>query len=177
MMMPGHIERSAVLSEERPPLYRYQLDRSWDPDMAQMVWIMLNPSTADARVDDPTILACTDIARRNHCGSIKVVNLFAWRSSHPSDLWRAKDPVGPLNDRFIARAIGAKYRQRILVVAAWGTSGWKFGRDQHVCALAAALDVSLHCIGRTQQGHPKHPLARGLHRVARETPLETFEFR
>jgi len=169
------ILRYATMSEERSPLYRYQLERIWDSDKALMVWIMLNPSTADALVDDPTILACMDIANRNRCGSVSVVNLFAFRSSHPSDLRDALDPVGPDNDRFIMEAFGPTSGRTILVVAAWGTGGGLRARDRHVRALARDAGVDLYCIGQTQQGHPKHPLARGRHRVPRETPLEIYQ--
>ena len=168
------VDKSAVLSDERPPLYRYQLDRIWDRDKPRMVWIMLNPSTADALVDDPTILACMDIACRNRCGGIRVVNLFAFRSSDPSDLRHAANPIGPDNDRWIGNALHPIDGREALVVAAWGRGGTWLGRDMYVDELAKSRGVQLHCTGRTQNGHPKHPLARGRHWVPRETPLAIY---
>lgn len=168
------VEKSAILSSEPDPLYRYRLDRSWDASRPRMVWIMLNPSTADDRVDDPTIQACMEIARRNRCGAIVVVNLFALRSSTPRVLLDAEDPVGPRNDTFLRLVLVDDSRAGDFVIAAWGTNGGLRQRDAAVRAMVADWSLKLKCIGRTMGGHPKHPLARGKHRVPRDTPLQEF---
>jgi hypothetical protein len=77
---------------------------------------MLNPSIADARRNDPTIRRCIGFARHWGFGGIDVVNLFAYRATRAQELFRASDPVGPRNARFLRSAIG----RAPLVVLAWG---------------------------------------------------------
>lgn len=158
-----------MLSNEEPPVYRYSLDRSWDVARPVMVWIMLNPSTADHEIDDPTVQACMDFARRNDCGGITVVNLFGFRSPSPQVMHAAKDPVGPKNDTFLKRVLVKGAQQGDLV-------GGHQGRDKEVRRMIKEWGVKLMCIGRTKDGHPKHPLARGVHRVARDAPLLSYEW-
>jgi len=164
--MMTHVAKSAYLSEDGK--YRYHLARVWDSSLPSMAWIMLNPSTADAAIDDPTILACMDFARRNGCGSIDVVNLFAFRSPHPKVMQAADDPVGPHNDEQIQTVFRA-VRADGFAIAAWGTGGSYLGRDEVVARLAEENGLSLKCFGKTKDGHPKHPLARGKHRIDRGT--------
>lgn len=78
--------------------YRYRLSRHWDVTRAALVYVMLNPSTADAEVDDQTIKRCMHYARREEFGGIEVLNLYALRSPYPAALWAHPDPVGPEND-------------------------------------------------------------------------------
>ncbi|MDA1092456.1 MAG: DUF1643 domain-containing protein [Acidobacteria bacterium] len=164
--------RDAVLSEEDPPIYRYLLGRVWDKRRPLMVWIMLNPSTADHEVDDRTIQACMEFSRLNGCGGITVVNLFAFRSPHPKVLFATEEnPFGPENDTYLKRALGEAARHRHVVVAGWGTKGGYRGREAEVQKLATASGVALMCFGRTVGGHPKHPLARGRHRIPWDAPL------
>jgi hypothetical protein len=148
-----------------PRTHRYLLGRSWQPALPVMTWIMLNPSTADAEKNDPTIVRCMRFARREGCGGIHVVNLFALRATDPRDLRRHGDPVGPGNDRIIdGQACG-------LVVAAWGAGGMLGGRGPRVAARILSAGTTLLCVGVTKDGHPKHPLARGRERVPDDAPL------
>jgi hypothetical protein len=78
-----HSGRGALLSEDGR--YRYRLWRLWDDLAPVMVWVMLNPSTADADLDDPTIRKCIGFAKANRHGGIIVVNLFAWRATDPKE--------------------------------------------------------------------------------------------
>jgi hypothetical protein len=78
------IQKSADLEGS----YRYRLDRWWGPGK-RLVFVMLNPSTADAMKDDQTIKRCMYFARREKCDGITVVNLFAWRTTFPSELRKA----------------------------------------------------------------------------------------
>src|SRR3989449_11540410 len=95
--------------------YRYALWRRWAAG-PQVLFVMLNPSTADAQRDDPTIRRCIGFARRWGCGGIEVVNLFALRATDPRRLRYTRDPVGPENVAHLARAAG----RASLVGAAWG---------------------------------------------------------
>lgn len=167
--MTAPVDKNAVLSGEDPPIYRYLLSRTWDVFLPRMVWIMLNPSTADHEIDDPTILACMDFARRNGCGGILVVNLFAFRSPHPKVMLAAEDPIGPENDTYILGAVRGAVPVGGMVIAAWGTNGAYLDRDLQVVDLLERSGLQVMCFGKTKDGHPKHPLARGHHRIDRDT--------
>ena len=120
-------EADAVISDcER---YRYRLTRRWD-DGPTCTFIMLNPSTADARKDDPTIRRCIGFARREGCAALLVINCFAFRATKPADLFAAEDPIGPENDRHIMAASLDADGQ---VIAAWGDrrSGLNIGSTTH----------------------------------------------
>lgn len=166
---------NASFSPENPPRYRYWLQRVWDPAAPVMAWVMLNPSTADHEVNDPTILACMDFARRNGCGSIVVVNLYAFRSPHPKVMKAAESPVGPLNADYLRRAMQmVRERPGSLAICGWGRGDFNYmalGLRRH----AKEAGVALHCFGVTKDGHPKHPLARGLHRIPRDTVPIPYE--
>jgi hypothetical protein len=135
--------------------YRYSLWRTWDSALPRVAFVMLNPSTADQRVDDPTIRRCMGFARQWGYGSLSVVNLFAYRTPSPAALARAADPVGPDNDRYLRAA----YRRARDLVLAWGTHGSLHGRDQEVLdLLGRGRRKPLLCLGTTRDGHPRHPL-------------------
>jgi len=97
-------ERTATLSP--CGRYRYRLGRRWAQHRLSLplLFVMLNPSTADAEQDDATIRRCTTFAVAHGFDAMEVVNLFAFRATDPADLWRAADPVGPDADRHIAEA-------------------------------------------------------------------------
>lgn len=132
--------------------YRYQLWRIWDESKQIVVFIMLNPSTADADEDDPTIRRCIGFAKSWGYGGIKVVNLFAYRATNPKELTKVIDPVGIENNKYIAITI----EEAGIVVAAWGTKGNYLSRQSHLRELGLLPD--LHYLGLTKDGHPKHPL-------------------
>ena len=89
-------------------VYRYSLWREWDARAPAVAFVMLNPSTADAGKDDPTIRRCASFARSWGYGSLEVVNLFAYRASEPKRLRQTPDPIGPANDRLPARRGGPR---------------------------------------------------------------------
>ncbi|MFJ8657505.1 DUF1643 domain-containing protein [Streptomyces rochei] len=134
--------------------YRYLLTRIWDPAVPPVVYVMLNPSTADAMTDDATIRRCRSFAVREGAGGLVVVNLFALRSTDPRALTRHPEPVGPVNDAFIRRTVTGAHR----VIAAWGAAGIQNGRAEAVTGLLRARGVTVHCLGRTATGQPRHPL-------------------
>ncbi len=130
--------------------YRYSLERRWDKGLPTVMFIGLNPSTADETVDDPTIRRCIGFAINWGYGSLIMTNLFGLRSTDPRGLLNVKDPIGRCNDMWLDRA----YSTSDLVVAAWGAKGHLFERDLQV---SKRLE-DLHCLGTTKGGHPKHPL-------------------
>jgi hypothetical protein len=135
--------------------YRYELTRRWARG-PHACWVMLNPSTADAREDDATIRRVTRFTKDWGLSGFVVVNLFALVSTDPSGLNAADDPVGPDNDEAIH---DAAVRSRI-VIAAWGAGGKLNGRDFDVAGdlRRALLGGNISCLGRTTDGAPRHPL-------------------
>lgn len=163
------IERSALLSDDG--VYRYSLDRVWRRSAPRVVFVMLNPSTADACVDDATIRRCVGYARRWGHGGIRVVNLYALRSRDPGALLSAADPVGPGNDQMLFETARESRDRGYLCVGAWGANA-DVGRAVSVSWTWAETGARLRCFGLTQGGHPLHPLAQGL---TRESPLLDFD--
>jgi hypothetical protein len=143
---------SAAFDQSRT--YRYLLTRIWDPAVPPLVFVMLNPSTADASDDDPTIRRCLGFCRRERAGGLVVVNLFGLRSTDPRALLHHPDPVGPYNDAFVRQATD----MTDTVVCAWGAAGVTRDRGQEVTRALTARRVPLHCLGKTSTGQPKHPL-------------------
>ncbi|MGI0485591.1 DUF1643 domain-containing protein [Pantanalinema rosaneae CENA516] len=133
--------------------YRYSLWRSWDEQKPRIGFIMLNPSRADAVVNDPTIRRCLGFAQTWGYGGLEVVNLFAYRTASPGNLRQVTDPVGTNNDRYLATL--PERVDRILL--AWGNWGDLLQRDRDVLALLGDQQP-LYCLGVTQKRQPKHPL-------------------
>lgn len=145
------LESSAVLSP--CARYRYLLRRQLRPVGTEVcLFVMVNPSTADAAVDDPTIRRCAGFARAWGFDWLHVVNLFAWRATDPRALRAAHDPVGPENDAYLQ----AEVAQADMVVCAWGRHGDYLGRRQAVREALARRQV--HVLGQNADGSPKHPL-------------------
>jgi hypothetical protein len=145
------IESGAVFS---PCLiFRYRLWWTWAAG-PRVAFIGLNPSTADATADDPTVRRCIGFARAWGYGGVDVVNLFAFRATEPRVLKRAVDPNGPDNNDHlfeVAKGVGR-------VVAAWGVHGTHCDRDDTVLELLRAAGVKVSCLSRTRAGYPRHPL-------------------
>ncbi|TNC79983.1 MAG: hypothetical protein C9356_16360 [Oleiphilus sp.] len=142
------MESGAVFSECKR--YRYALWRAWDRGRRQLMFIGLNPSTADEKHNDPTIKRCIQFAQDWEFGGVMVVNLFAYRATKPVDLFAATDPVGPENDAWLAKLAD----EAGMIVAAWGNDGSKHQRS---------LDVrkrfpELFCLKVNKSGEPAHPL-------------------
>lgn len=164
-MIPGaEVVYGAELSDDG--LYRYRLWRTWEPGLPRMAWIMLNPSTADAEVDDPTIRRCIGFAKREGMGGIEVVNLYALRATKPTHLLHHPDPEGPDNGKHWNAVLGDGRTGK--VVAAWGShvddSGLPGSR-----AYWQDPPLPLWCLGWTKAGHPRHPLY-----VRADEPLVKF---
>lgn len=147
----SEVNRDADLS---PCLrYRYALKRWWTDEGPWASWIMLNPSTADAAVDDPTIRKCMKFSRDWGMAGMTVVNLFAWRSPNPKDLLTCEDPIGPENDWWIKHVIGLTDGP---VIAAWGSEAIAAKRSVDVLKMIAT--VQLKCLKLSKGGNPWHPL-------------------
>lgn len=149
-------------------IYRYQLLRIWEDSLPRVCWVMLNPSTATATVDDPTISRVVAFSRRWGYGSAVVVNLFAIRTPNPREVRRAAEPVGPDNDRVILRTASGSDD----VIIAWGNHGaWAnpvtgLPRCEEVQSLLTRAGVRVAHLGLTKSGQPRHPL----HLPASTTP-------
>lgn len=141
------VHRSADISDDG--IYRYRLVREWGPGPA-ITFCMLNPSTADADLDDRTISKCIGFAKREGAEAIRVVNLFALRATDPRDLARHTDPVGPMNHQYLAALSG------LTVIAAWGAEPFATERAEEVVALHPV--IRWQCLGTTASGAPRHPL-------------------
>jgi hypothetical protein len=133
--------------------YRYNLWRVWDASRPCVCFVLLNPSTADAALDDPTLRRCVGFAQSwGAYGSVEIVNLFAYRASNPAMLRKAADPIGPDNDTYLQEAA----RRASCIVSGWGVRGTFLQRDRVVLALLASYP--LYCLRLTRERHPQHPL-------------------
>lgn len=133
--------------------YRYRLWRQLTPGKRRCLFIMLNPSTATADVDDPTIRRCMGFTRRLSCDTLDVVNLFAYRATDPNELklHSREHLCGPLNLQHIHQAIGTAE----VIIAGWGARGGLHGMDKYVLS---TITAPVYCLGKTMHGKPRHPL-------------------
>ena len=176
--MSPYIESGADISADGK--YRYLLWREWRGTHAPRNWrwlgtkdgngvelgspkaclfIMLNPSTADANADDPTIRRCVSFAKSLNFERLEVVNLFAYRATNPKDLLAldaAADPVGPRNQDVIEQAAA----DAGVIICAWGAHGGHIEQDQTVLGWLdrAIRQPPRHALGFTASGQPRHPL-------------------
>jgi len=134
-------------------LYRYELSREWGRG-PKLAFIMLNPSTADAEVDDPTIRRCKGFARDAGYDGIVVGNLFAWRATKPTELKTVADPIGPDNYTALTNIIS----NAPIVVCAWGGGGVLHNRGESMIQMICALGRIPHCLRMSGKGYPEHPL-------------------
>jgi hypothetical protein len=139
--------------------YRYLLDRKWDYTKGRALFIMLNPSTADAEKTDPTVARCIRFAHAWGFGSAEIANIFAFRATNPKKLKEVDDPIGEHNFCMIEAAIS----RASIVIAAWGTL------NQNIISNPAATIIDmvtgkigkkdLYCIKLTEKTRePAHPL-------------------
>lgn len=137
--------------------YRYRLTRHWGTGHA-MPFVMLNPSTADAEIDDPTIRRCMSFARREGAGGIIVVNLFGYRTPSPKELWEVDGLKrhGPQNEHAIYNVANDAIETRMPIVCAWGAGAGD--KANFTVEWLKAKQCSLVCLGTTKDGHPRHPL-------------------
>jgi hypothetical protein len=136
-------------------VYRYVLTRQWAAGSRVCCWIMLNPSTADAQKNDPTVARCIKFSQRWGFAAIAVLNLFALRATNPAELKRHANAVGEHNDLFIDRVVQICEQP---IVCAWGEHGRYQRRDRLIARRLRAAGIKLACLGETKAGRPRHPL-------------------
>lgn len=151
MKMPPDVRRHATISDCGK--FRYRLWRKWG-EGSPLLFVMLNPSTADGLEDDATIRRCFGFAARAGFGEFEVVNLYAYRATKPADLRAAGYPVGPDNDQHIADAV----HDAAAVCVAWGANAAGLARPGEVLVLLRGLGVNVQCLQITRSGYPQHPL-------------------
>lgn len=134
--------------------WRTLLWRTWDESKPAANFLMLNPSTADETVLDPTCSRARDYAERWGYGALLVTNVFAWRATDPGGMKAAKDPVGKGNDAAILRAA----KDSELVVCAWGNHGAHLERSARVRRILHRAGIALHVLRLNANGEPAHPL-------------------
>jgi hypothetical protein len=146
------VNRGAIISACGK--FRYWLTREWDEERDRLLFIMLNPSTADAEEDDPTIRKCVGFAQRLGYGRLLVVNLYAYRATDPKALKIAGYPVGPENDTHIKIALNAANG----VVCAWGVNARGLSRPAEVLSIIREHQATPMALRLTDDGIPWHPL-------------------
>lgn len=149
--------------------YRYELRRIWDDRLPLLVVCMLNPSTADAERDDPTLQALMHFGRLWGYGGLLIVNLFALRTSSPAEMMAHDSAFGRDNAQHIHDAMTYAADHGGKLLAAWGNEGDFESRDEWFCSRALHVyRLTLICLGTTKNWRPKHPMARGKHRIPRD---------
>lgn len=142
---------SAVFSPCRR--YRYELWRKWG-DGPYAMFIGLNPSTADETKDDPTIRRCIAFAKAWGYSALCMTNIFAFRATDPDVMKRERNPFGENNQHHLLKCAS----EAGIVIAAWGVHGTHANGDLAVRDLLSRIGVTLQCLGRSKDGHPRHPL-------------------
>ncbi len=166
------IARSADLS--RCGTFRWTLTRTWSTG-PHVCFIGLNPSTADHRVDDPTVRRWTHFARAWGYGGFTAVNLYPFRSASPEDCRRWSDYLSNGPDWYARDAlhsgldmVRAEAKAAALTVACWGVGTWDPHWVDHVVEDIQSGEApwpDLHCFALAKDGSPVHPMARGRHRI------------
>lgn len=145
--------KGAVLSADG--VYRYLLERRWNRLLPQALLIMLNPSTADANKDDPTIMAVIRLLRALGYGGFEVVNLMAYRTKSPAELPKMpSQALGAKNPHIIALAVA----RHETIICAWGAHPYAAHWLGGLKSILALEGKTAMCFGKTKAGHPKHPL-------------------
>lgn len=130
--------------------YRFALERIWDTSKGYVMFIGLNPSTANETENDPTIIRCINFAKSWGYGGVCMTNLFAYCATQPDDMKAQNSPIGADNDMWLSKIA----KDASVVVAAWGNDGAYLGRSKEV----KNIIFDLHCLQLNQTGEPAHPL-------------------
>jgi len=145
------IKKQAIFSKDKA--YRYLLERELD-GKKHICFIMLNPSIANEKIDDPTIRRVIDFGIKFNAKKIWIVNLFAFVTSDPSYLLNTNDPIGKNNDKYIE-----KYsRLADIIILGWGNKGKFLGRDKEVLKKLKKFKHKVFALKILKNGSPSHPL-------------------
>jgi hypothetical protein len=140
--------KNAILSSDRK--YRYVLSRIWDDSKQAVMMVGLNPSTADENEDDPTVARCINFAKSWGYGGIYMLNLFAVRTPKPKKIYKADEPIGSENDKYLK-----EYSQKCdKIICAWGNDGSYKNRSNEIKSNFSHL----YYLKINKSGEPAHPL-------------------
>lgn len=142
------MKKSAKLSACKK--YRYTLSRQWDENLPTLICVGLNPSTADHKVDDPTIKRCIQYAQSWNYGSLLMLNLFAYRATEPKTLLLVDDPIGKRNNYYLKKNLDPTTK----VLLMWGNWGSIQNRNKQVLKMIE----NPFCLHVNKSGEPAHPL-------------------
>ena len=146
--------KRATFSEDGE--YRYSLSRIWNQSKLGVQFVLLNPSTADDKNDDPTVRRCINFAKQWGYGSLEVRNIFSLRCTKPRNLYRAVRPIGENRVEDIIASQSVVYFAKI--VFGWGSHGKLLRRGRWVMDVLRDKGLPIYCFGFTKNGQPKHPL-------------------
>lgn len=145
--------------------YRWWLLRRWCPGPSTVVFVGLNPSTADGRRSDATVRRLHALAASWGHGQLLVLNLHARVGREPALLDRCREPVGEQNEAWLATALdwlraepSPRQGPPCRVWLGWGQRGGRHGRDRRLLELLRCWSGDVVCVGTTRDGHPRHPL-------------------
>ena len=158
--------------------YRYWLSREWERGKEKIIFIGLNPSTADAEIDDPTIIRCIGFAKGWGYGGLYMLNIFALKSTDPKVLQAdgVHDPVGPGNHEAFADIVDRAEKSLFdikdpIAVCAWGNDGTYMLQGETAIAWLHQLAAETKCLGITKSDQPRHPLYLRRDTVLQDYPL------
>lgn len=141
-------------------IYRYSLWRVWNDVLPRILWVMLNPSTADAEDPDRTLTRCIGFSQPLGFGSLEIVNLYAFRTKSPEILRKTirergeTYAVGPENERHVDLGLA----RAATVMAAWGSPVFARERGHAMATLLRHRHDDIRCLGLNSDGSPRHPL-------------------
>ena len=141
--------------------FRYSITNKFNSGKGRLLFILLNPSTATEKVYDPTLIRCKKRAIYSCFNQFRVCNLFAYRSTKPTELKKVSDPIGPYNDEILKTSI--KWSDKI--ICSWGRFGNLKERDFEVIQLIKNYKTPVFHLGLTKNNHPKHLLYVGYDKI------------
>ncbi len=130
--------------------YRYTLWRIWNLNKPKVMFIGLNPSTADEINNDPTVTRCINYSKLWGYGGMYMMNIFAFRTTYPSELKKSTNPIGIDNDYWIKKVSKSVDK----CIGAWGNDGDFLDRSKEIIKLIPQL----YCLKINNSGEPSHPL-------------------
>jgi hypothetical protein len=152
---PEYIDKGAIFSADKK--YRYRLWRTWDNSKKAVLFVMLNPSTADENKLDPTVRRCLGYAIDWGYGRLDVCNIFALRATNPKELYSSESPVGE-NPMINIEHILIAAQECDKVIVAWGNHGCHTNRGDHIIDILKQGKITPYFLSMTQKHQPAHPL-------------------